>query len=184
MPSCAVHVRVTTFAPTERLTEFPGLLLTVAAGSSVVPSTVIEVILFSTSTVYEVIKELKGLRSDLKIVEKNYKNESSLERKQCPQCAENVKNEAKICKHCRYEFPPPKIEEAILEHQIRNDAVHQFTEYKKPQNKSTYFAKNVNYIIIAIIVILIVLSTIFYIDRYVVFWMNSGGNQQVSRYLI
>ena len=33
------------------------------------------------------------------------------EEKKCPMCAESVKYEAKICKHCSHEFPTPKIKE-------------------------------------------------------------------------
>ncbi len=53
-------------------------------------------------------KQTKNLES---LINRNNKEKSTLSNddyKMCPQCAENVKKAAKICRYCKYEFHPIK----------------------------------------------------------------------------
>lgn len=50
---------------------------------------------------------------------------SKFETKQCPKCAETIKFEAKLCKHCSYEFS----EDEILRQNEERDKIIQYDEY-------------------------------------------------------
>ncbi len=75
--------------------------------------------------------------------------------KTCLMCAEKVKYEAKICKHCGHELPPNPI--------VKEEVISQKIEPSKPFIKSTDFKNNKNSLIALIIVVLVI---IFYTILY------------------
>lgn len=81
--------------------------------------------------------------------------------KKCPMCAENVKYEAKICKHCGYELPPNPI--------IKEEIISQKIETSESFIKSTDFKNNKYSLIALIIVVLVIIS-------YIILFFNGFVN--------
>jgi hypothetical protein len=61
--------------------------------------------------------------------------------KKCPMCAEYIKLEARVCKHCGHEFSQEEVEQQIT--QARSDVRHrnQGGEIEEPQRQSVFSKK-------------------------------------------
>ncbi|MDN3643746.1 hypothetical protein QWY87_13600 [Lutimonas halocynthiae] len=109
----------------------------------------------------DVIDELKGLREDIKFMERRFKQDSEIEEKKCPMCAEVVNSEALVCKHCKYQFPEPEEEEEEEEEEILNEEMVNNTDVSAPS-----YRKIIIYIATAV---LIIASITIYILSFVDF---------------
>lgn len=90
----------------------------------------------------------------------------------CPMCAEKVKYEAKICKHCGYELPP----NPIIKNEIKNEAIP-----NKTFIKSTDIKNNEGTLIAIIIVVIVALMFFFNMFKNTIsLWGESEQSEYVS----